>query len=140
MCTKEEVLEVIESENAKQELRLLEKIHPMIEESVKAQSKHCATSPETRILIDGVKANCNSKTNNFYTNQKLMRRDLEQIQKDLSVFIKEDKEWKDNLRKDLRNDYVLKVAFKPIKRLVYGVLSLVLTAVVLALLALVIKS
>ncbi len=45
----------------------------------------------------------------------------------------------DNLAKSVKEDYVNKDQFDPVKRIVYGLVSLILIAVVGALIALVIK-
>ena len=45
----------------------------------------------------------------------------------------------EELRRELRDDYITRNEFQPVKTLVYGLVGLVLTAVVVALVALVVK-
>lgn len=67
-----------------------------------------------------------ANTNNdvLETTLKYIQRDIEEIKGDI---------------KDMKEDYITQAEFKPVKSLVYGLVSLTLTAVVGALLALVVK-
>jgi ABC-type phosphate transport system permease subunit len=65
-----------------------------------------------------------SEQNNYQTDIKYIRRDLDEIK---------------DLMKEQRETYVTKDEFRPVKTLVYGVVSLILVGVMSALIALVIK-
>lgn len=58
----------------------------------------------------------------------LLRKDLEYIKNEVS-----------NLRSDIHDGYITKTEFEPVQRLVYGMVSIILVAVVGALIALVIQ-
>jgi len=58
----------------------------------------------------------------------LLRKDLEYIKNEVS-----------NLRSDIHDGYITKTEFEPVQRLVYGMVGIILVAVVGALIALVIQ-
>lgn len=62
------------------------------------------------------------------TNVAVMRSKLETVQQDVR-----------DIKKTLGSDYVTLTEFEPIKKLVYGLVAVILTAVVTAIVALVLK-
>jgi len=135
VCTREEVKEEITTANKKMKLELLEEIHPLIVGAVKAQGIH-QTAPETRKIFTAIKTNCQKTTNQFNLNQKMMQKDLKQIQKDLGEFIEQDKEWKIDFKKDLEANYAKKWTERALSTMAWIVIGGVLTALI----ALVLKS
>lgn len=85
------------------------------------------------------KGDCLKTSNVVKTQVKLMKKDIKQIQKDLSGYIKADMQWKESFKDDLENNYVNKLEFEPVKKVVYTVVGIVITSVVTALIALIIK-
>lgn len=136
MCTRKEVNDIVIKENNKLEIRLLEKLHPMIIESIQANALHLEASPKTQKALGLIRDNCTKMTNQFHLNQKMIQKDIQQIQKDLSKYIKADTKWKEDLEGDLKNDYAEKWVEKALTRLNW----MVIIAVVGAIIALVVKS
>lgn len=69
------------------------------------------------------------KINDFLRDQAVMKNDLEYIKKNI-----------DDLKGQISQNYISRAEFEPIKKIVYGMVALVLTSVFGAILALIIQS
>lgn len=146
MCTrqdvKEEIVNALSNNNNERNAKLDEKLQSLkldifekVDESINKRLQHNTTAPETRKIFEQIKENCSNTTQKYNLTQQLMQEDLKHILK----YIEEDASWKKDFSSDLRNNFVSKIEFAPVKKLVYGAVGATLMAVLIGLLALVIK-
>lgn len=124
-----------------------QEILEIVDESIKKRIDHLKPSEDTKDSLNQIHLQCQDKTNKINLAQKEMQRDIKQTNKDLKSlkddfkeFMKNDTKWKEGFSNDIKENFVTTIEFSPVKRVVYGLVTVILTAVCAAGLGLIIKN
>lgn len=116
----------------------IENLNRLMDSKIKAEKLHLSPSKETdkrlgslENKLENMSVNCNKHN----LNSELMRRDIEDIKK----YMADDMAWKKDHETRMEVLFVTKTEFSPVKRVVYGVVVMVLTSFFAALITLIIK-